>query len=444
MSYIVVGNSAAGLFAVEEIRRHDTRSELIVLTAEQEPSYSRCLTTYFLAGDIPVSQLYLRNADSAQQLNLKIVYGVKVNWIDPTHQIVRSTDGREWHYSKLLLAMGSSAHKPSIPGGNLPEVFTLRTMEDALAINKVLEQGAQKAVVIGGGLVSLKSAYALKKRGLEVTVVVSSRQILSQMLDLKEANLIQEYLRVNGLKFLLQTEVLSITGESHVQGVLTSPQTELAADMVIIGKGVRPNIEDLSEFGFNIGQGLQVDSSLATNLPNIYAAGDIAETWDFVPQRFTVNATWPNATTQGRIAGANMCGGKEIYPGSLGLNSVDFFGLSAMSVGITKFQDIKELENWEQEENLKMVGDMPIYRKLIWQRNVSGLTPNSPQTQALREVNNSSLTPIYILKGFVLVGDTSQGGVLTAIIKAGRPLTLAQRKLTLGKRGHLAVGMIKT
>ena len=283
MNYIVVGNSAAGLFAVEEIRRHDKRSELIVLTAEQEPSYSRCLTTYFLAGDIPVSQLYLRNADFAERLNLKIVYGVKVNWIDPTHQIVRSADGREWHYSKLLLAMGSSAHKPSIPGGNLPEVFTLRTMEDALAINKVLEQGAQKAVVIGGGLVSLKSAYALKKRGLEVTVVVSSRQILSQMLDLKEANFIQEYLRVNGLKFLLQTEALSIIGESHVQGVLIAPQTELAADMVIIGKGVRPNIENLSEFGFNIGQGLQVDSSLATNLPNIYAAGDIAETWDFVP-----------------------------------------------------------------------------------------------------------------------------------------------------------------
>ncbi|SPF52959.1 NAD(P)H-nitrite reductase [Candidatus Desulfosporosinus infrequens] len=442
MSYIVVGNSAAGLFAVEEIRRHDTQSELIVLTAEQEPSYSRCLTTYFLAGDIPVSQLYLRNTDFAQRLNLKIVYGVKVNWIDPTLQIVRSADGREGHYSKLLLAMGSSAHKPSIPGGNLPEVFTLRTMEDALAINKVLEQGAQKAVVIGGGLVSLKSAYALKKRGLDVTVVVSSRQILSQMLDLKEANLIQEYLRVNGLKFLLQTDVLSITGESHVQGVLTSPQTELAADMVIIGKGVRPNIEDLSEFGFNIGQGLQVDSSLATNLPNIYAAGDIAETWDFVPQRFTVNATWPNATTQGRIAGANMCGRKEFYAGSLGLNSVDFFGLSAMSVGITKFQDIKEPENWEQEENLKMEGDNPIYRKLIWQKNVSSLTLN------LREENNSSLTPIqdsplYILKGFVLIGDTSQGGVLTALVKAGRPLTLAQRKLALGRRGQLAVEIIK-
>ncbi|OLN32030.1 NAD(P)/FAD-dependent oxidoreductase [Desulfosporosinus metallidurans] len=417
MTYIVVGNSAAGLFAVEEIRRHDTQSELIVLTAEQEPSYSRCLTTYFLAGDIPASHLYLRNTDFAKRLNLKIVYGVKVNGIDPTRQVVRSADGWEWRYSKLLLAMGSSANKLTIPGGTLPEVFTLRTIEDALAINKVLEQGAQKAVVIGGGLVSLKSAYALRKRGLEVTVVVSSGQILSQMLDLKAAGMIQEHLRVNGLKFRLQTEAITITGEDHVQGVLIAPKTELATELVIVGKGVRPNIGKLRNFGFNIGQGLQVDSSLATNLPNIYAAGDIAETWDLVRQKFTVNATWPNATTQGRIAGANMCGRQEVYPGSLGLNSVDFFGLSAMSVGITKLQDNNDPGDWDQEETLKMVGDKPNYRKLIWQGD--------------------------ILKGFVLLGDTSQCGVLTGLIKTGRPLTQAQKNLTLGKSGTLAVGLMK-
>lgn len=417
MAYIVVGNSAAGLFAVEEIRRHDTQSELIVLTAEQEPCYSRCLTTYFLAGDIPASHLYLRNTDFAKRLNLKIVYGVKVNGIDPTRQVVRSADGWEWRYSKLLLAMGSSANKLTIPGGTLPEVFTLRTIEDALAINKVLEQGAQKAVVIGGGLVSLKSAYALRKRGLEVTVVVSSGQILSQMLDLKAAGMIQEHLRVNGLKFRLQTEAITITGEDHVQGVLIAPKTELATELVIVGKGVRPNIGKLRNFGFNIGQGLQVDSSLATNLPNIYAAGDIAETWDLVRQKFTVNATWPNATTQGRIAGANMCGRQEVYPGSLGLNSVNFFGLSAMSVGITKLQDNNDPGDWDQEETLKMVGDKPNYRKLIWQGD--------------------------ILKGFVLLGDTSQCGVLTGLIKTGRPLTQAQKNLTLGKSGTLAVGLMK-
>jgi len=206
-----------------------------------------------------------------------------------------------------------------------------------------LEHGAQKAVVIGGGLVSLKSAYALRKRGLDVTVVVSSEQILSQMLDAKAASLLQEHLRINGLKFLLQTEPMSIIGEDHVQGVMITPETELAADLVIVGKGGRPNIQDLKDLGFKIGHGLQVNSSLATNLPNIYAAGDIAETWDFVRQRFTVNATWPNATIQGRIAGANMCGKQEVYPGSLGLNSVDFFGLSSISVGITKLLDI----NWK-------------------------------------------------------------------------------------------------
>lgn len=417
MSYIVVGNSAAGLFAVEEIRKHDTQSELIVLTAEQEPSYSRCLMTYFLAGDIPASQLYLRDADLAERLNLKVIYGVEVNRIDSEHQTVQSSDGREWHYSKLLLAMGASANKPSITGENLREVFTLRTINDALAINQVLERGAQKAVVIGGGLVSLKSAYALRKRGLDVTILVSSDQILSQMLDAKAAGMNQRHLETNGLRFLIQTEAMAITGKDHVQGVLVTPKTELTADLVIVGKGIRSNIGQLGNSGFNIGRGLQVDSYLATNLPNIYAAGDIAETWDLVRKQFTVNATWPNATTQGRIAGANMCGCQVVYPGSLGLNSVNFFGLSTMSAGITKLPKGTDQGDWNQEESLRMLGDLPIYRNLIWQEN--------------------------ILKGFVLVGDTSQCGVLTSLVKSGRSLTQSQKNMALGKRGTLAVGMIK-
>ena len=416
MSYIIVGNSAAGLFAVEEIRRHDTKSELIVLTAEQEPSYSRCLTTYFLAGDIPASHLYLRDTDFANRLNLKVVYGVEVNGIDSERHIVQSTDGREWHYRKLLIAMGASPNKLSIPGRDLPEVFTLRTMKDALDIDIILEQGAKKAVVIGGGLVSLKSAYALRKRELDVTVLVSSDQILSQTLTAKAAGILQRHLETNGLSFLLQTEAIAIIGEKHVQSVLIAPDLELTADLVIVGKGVRPNIELIRDCGFNIGQGLQVDSFLATNLPNIYAAGDIAETWDLVRQKFALNATWPNATTQGRIAGANMCGRQEVYPGSLGLNSVDFFGLSTMSVGVAKLQKTGDQGDWHQEENLKIIRDLPVYRNLVWQGD--------------------------ILKGFILVGDTSQVGVLTALVKSGRPLTQVQKNLAIGKRGTLAVGLL--
>ncbi|WP_088186987.1 FAD-dependent oxidoreductase [Desulfosporosinus sp. FKA] len=416
MRYIVVGNSAAGLFAVEEIRRHDTQSELLVLTAEQNSSYSRCLTTYFLAGDIPASRLYLRNDDFAEQLNMNIIYGVNINRVDSVRQLVQSIDGREWRYDKLLLAMGSSAKKLTIPGKNLPEVFTLRTMEDAEAINKVIERGSKKAVVVGGGLVSLKCAYALRKRGLEVIVVVSSRQILSQMLDDKAAGIIENHLRANGIQFLFQTEVITVSGKDRVQVVLLSPQTELAADLVIVGKGVCPNVGDLRHCGFNIGKGIQVDALLATNLPNIYAAGDIAETWDIVRQRFTVNATWPNAATQGRIAGANMCGVHNVYSGSLSQNSVDFFGLSAMSAGITKLNKTMGTGDWEEELAQRIIDGRTIYQKLIWQGDV--------------------------LKGFILVGDTSQCGVLTALVKSGRPLTRAQKNVALGKRGTLATELI--
>lgn len=416
MKYIVIGNSAAGLFAVEEIRKHDTQSEIIVLTKDEEPSYSRCLTTYFLAGDIPDYRLYLRDSDFLQRLKLTIVYGVEIQRIDPENQRVQSTDGREWEYGKLLLAMGASAKKLSIKGGTLPEVFTLRNLQDALRINEVIEGGAQKAVVIGGGLVSLKSAYALKKRGLDVTAVISSPQILSQMLNQKAAHIIQKHLEAHGLKFLLNTSPEAITGKDRVRGVLIPPDSALPADLVIIGKGVKPNVGALNNPGFKIGRGLQVDAYMATSLPNIFAAGDIAETWDLVRREYTVNATWPNAAAQGRIAGANMCGQREPYPGSLSFNSVDFFGLAAMSVGITRIPANEPHNHWSQDESLSMIDGRPSYQCLIWQGNV--------------------------LKGFTLMGETSQGGILTALLKAGRPFSHGEKVLARTKRGSLAVGQI--
>lgn len=146
--------------------------------------------------------------------------------------------------------------------------------------------------------------------------MISSGQLLSQMLNKGAGDLIQRRLSAHGVRFLLQTSATAIKGTDHVQGVLIANLTEPEADLVIVGKGVRPKIGNLRDFGFNLGLGVQVDSSLATNLPNIYAAGDIAETWDLVRQKFTVNATRPNATTQKNGRGSahlsqfNLAGGR--------------------------------------------------------------------------------------------------------------------------------------
>lgn len=439
MKYLIVGNSAAGLFALEEIRRRDRLGTITVLTAEKEPSYSRCLTTYYLAGDIPVSQLYLRSADLAEKLKVRVVYGVKVDGLDSVGHSV-SAQGAEWPYNRLLLATGASAVKSDVPGSGLPEVFTLRTLQDALAINRTIAQGARKAVVIGAGLVGLKTGYALRKRGLEVTVMASSAQILSQMLSPAAAGLIQTHLEEHGLQFLLQTDAVSINGSGRVQSVtlagrngrhpLNSSLREIEADLVVIGKGVQPNLAEWRESGLHLGHGIRVDARLATSLPDVYAAGDVVESWDRVRHKFTVNATWPNATVQGRLAGANMCGFEVKYPGSFPLNSVDFFGLSAMAAGITRLppkpvqaegstraeEPLSQSKgDWTQEERFKLLSGRPTYQSLIWQDDV--------------------------LKGFVLLGDTAQAGVLTNLVKEGRPLSPNLRRLASERRGGLAGGL---
>lgn len=395
MKYLIIGNSAAGLFAAEEIRRRDLESRITLLTSELYPSYSRCLTTYYLAGEISQSQLFLRSLESTSRQKFHIEYMTEVTQLNVAWKKVITRDGREWSYDKLLIATGASPVRLKVPGETLPQVFTLRTMEDTLRIEEMIEWG-KRVVVIGGGLVSLKSAYALHQRGLKVTVVVSSSQILSQMLDSVSAQLLRNHLEEHGLKIILGATVTSILGREAVQGVELNDGRILWADFVIVGKGVEPNIQMLRSSGIQVRKGIVTNDFLETSINDVFAAGDCAETWDRVRNEYRVNSTWPNATIQGRIAGANMTGAQVNYKGSLSMNAVDFFGLSVISVGVIS-PPLKNPygEEWSVKEFLKYLpSGIPVYERLIGCKN--------------------------ILKGFVLVGDTQRAGILTRKVEEGK------------------------
>ena len=422
MKYIVVGNSAAGLFAAEAIRQQDPQAEITVLTADAYPSYSRCLTTYFLAGDIPEAQLFLRTPEALDALGLTIHYGCAVTGLDPTQRVILTASGERYLYDKCLIATGASAVPLDIPGSTLPEVFTLRHLDDAQRIKARLAPGRQ-AVIIGGGLVSLKSAYALLKQGLKVSVIVSSGQILSQMLNEEAAKLLQEHLVKHGLDIVLNQDVTAIEGNGHVEAVRLRSGETLSADLVIVGKGVRPNIQPFLASGLATGQGILVNEHLKTNLPDVYAAGDVAEAWDRLHQTQRLNPIWPNATMQGRIAGANMAGLALTYPGAMGMNSVDFFGLRVISAGIVRppkpsaGQGDPQLPPWRAEDlRLRDAPGHPNYQRLVWQGEA--------------------------LKGFVLVGNTERAGMLTALIQAGQPLSERVRQaLRSGKRSGIFLSL---
>lgn len=463
MKYVLVGNSAAGLFAAETIRAQDPRGEITVLTADVYPSYSRCLTTYYLAGDIGESQLFLRTSEELEALKLNLHYGCPVTGLNPVRREVLTATGEVFSYDKCLIATGASAVAPDVPGSTLPEVFTLRHLENARKIKALLVPG-RRAVIIGGGLVSLKTAYALRKQGLEVKVIVSSGQILSQMLHEEAANILQKHLVEHGLEIILNANVSAIEGSEHVESVQLRGGTRLPADLIVVGKGVHPNTAPFAASGLNIRSGILVNERLETNLPNVYAAGDVAEAWDRLRRTQHVNAIWPNATQQGRIAGANMCGQSLTYPGSMGMNAVDFFGLKIVSVGIinppTPANSLHNHDNHDNHDGLDTPDSINSPTSLNSRDRTLLLIQGDPvRKSAIWHVEDlylrSSLgKPAYqrlvwhddVLKGFVLVGNTERAGILTAFVQANKSLSESvQRKIRNGKRGDiLSLQRIKT
>lgn len=342
MRAIIVGNSAAGVAAVDSLRSASPDAEITLIAEEEGPAYSRVLTSYYLSGQIADKRLLLVDEDFYRSRTVNTRFGRRVTRLSATENALTLNDGTVLGFDRLLIATGSSPQRLTVPGGDLPGVFTLRTRADARAIRHRADQaqatgeGAGRAVVVGGGLVAFKAAEALHARGLAVTMVVSSQQVLSQILDPVTAGLVRRDLEGLGITLLLGENVAGIQGAGRVELVATDRGREIPCDLVVVGKGVRPNVEWLLGSGVDVHRGVVVDGFLRTSRPDVWAAGDVAETWDLARGEKRVNALWGNAVEQGRIAGTNMgspSAAALAYPGSLSENSLHWEGLSVISVG---------------------------------------------------------------------------------------------------------------
>ena len=386
MNYLIVGNSAAGVFAAEAIRQADSEGEITILTDEAYQAYSRCLTSYYIGDAVTEEELYFQSAKFYDEKRINLLTKTKAMSLDCPEKIVRTAEGLAYKYDKLLIATGATPKKLKIPGAQLKDVFYLRTLDDAKAIRKKA-QTSKNILILGAGLVSLKVAYNLLKIGMKVKVLVSSNQILSQILDLKSAEMVQKILEVQGMEFLFGAQPIQILADSQgsVEGVLLADDQRVTGDMVLVGKGVSPKVDWIKDSGIVVYKGIFVNEFMETTVPDIYAAGDVVETYDFIQGQFKINAIWPNASRQGRIAGLNMAGNRKAYEGSLSMNAVDFFGTTLISVGITKAitTDYRE-DIYYSEKNNK-------YRKLVYLKDK--------------------------LVGYILLGDIKEAGQLMSELR---------------------------
>lgn len=335
MRYVLVGGSAAAVSALEAIRSVDKSGQIDLFSDENVPLFSRVLLPYYVAEELSKPLLNFRSADFFEENNINAHIGVRVQKINPDSNTVTADDGNTYEYDKLLLATGGNAITPKIPGVDKDGISTLKTMQDA---ERIYQFDGDRAVVIGAGSIGVESCISLMRKGFRVTLLEQLGHVLPTVFDDEAAGIIRGVIEQMGIEVITGERAIEFTGNGRVQSVVTSTG-EIECDNVILSVGVRPAVELAESAGIEIGMmgGITTDSRMLTSCPDIYAAGDVCETFDIARNQSFINAIWPMAVEQGRIAGLNMAGQDRQYAGSVRMNSIgNFIGIPAMSMGVTR------------------------------------------------------------------------------------------------------------
>jgi nitrite reductase (NADH) large subunit len=334
MKYVIIGGSAAAVSAVEAIRSIDKHSTIDLFSDENTALFSRVLLPYYVAEQLSKPLLNFRSADFFDEFEVTPHVGVRVEEISADAKTVKADDGKTYPYDKLLLATGGNAIVPKLPGVDKEGISPLKTMADA---DRVLNMKGKKAVVIGAGSIGVESAISLLKRGMKVTLIEQLSQILPTVFDEEGAGMIRKAIEGMGVEVITGERATEFQGNGHVTAVSTRDVT-VDCDMVLLAVGIRPAVELAKGVGIEIGSmgGIKTDNQMRTSSPDIFAAGDVCQTFDIARNTPYVNAIWPMAFEGGKIAGLNMAGHKAIFQGSVRMNSIgNFVGFPAMSVGVT-------------------------------------------------------------------------------------------------------------
>ncbi len=342
MKLIVIGGVAAGMSAAARAKRRNKSLEITVYEKSGYVSYGACGLPYFIKGDIPVvEQLIVRTPAQFARQGIKALVHHEVIDVDvAAHTVtVKNLDTGavfEDKWDELLITTGASPVRPPLPGLDLPGVFTLRTVEDGIAIKEWIEKKHPwQAVVVGGGYIGLEMAEALAANGMYVDVVEMLPQVLPNM-DEDMAALVNETLQRHGVSVHLENSVRAFVGDGRVERVMAGNMA-LDADLVLISVGARANIPLAEKAGVAIGPSgaIAVDDHQRTTTPHVWAAGDVAEAWHRVLNQPVHIPLGTTANKQGRVAGTNIAGGDATFPGIVGTAAVKVFDLEVARTGLS-------------------------------------------------------------------------------------------------------------
>ena len=370
---VVIGGVAAGMSAASSYRRLKPEAEAVVLEKDYFISYGACSLPYYVSDDLKdFNQLIsLTPKVATEERGIDVRTRHEVTSIDVKNKQVhvRNLEAGETSslsYDKLVIATGGLPIKPPLPGIDLENVFTIRTLLDGIAIKKYIddwgafevcvgspeclyinrygnEKRPMKAVIVGGGYIGMEMCESLRKRGLEVAVIEKMDRVLGTM-DLEITRIVEEKIQAEGVKLYKETSVEGFKGEKgRLQKVITD-KGEFDADLVLLAIGARPNVELAKNAGVELGVAgaIQVNEYLETNVPDVYGAGDCAEAMHLVTDKKVYIALGTTANKQGRIAGENAAGLNKKFEGIVGTAVTKIFDLEVARTGLSSVDATRE------------------------------------------------------------------------------------------------------
>ena len=363
MHVIIVGGGAGGLSCAARLRRLDNAAKITVLEKSNEVSVASCGLPYYIGGVI--AERAVMQVASMAMLNkvfdLDVRLSCGVSSINPRSKTVCLQDGGELSYDKLVLAVGAKAFVPNVKGADNPRCFTVKSLSDADNIKQyIATHNVRTAVVVGGGFIGVEVAENLHEIGINTTLAEAASQILPP-LDTDMVCQLHEHLRQKGLNLCLNDGLKEITAT----GIILNSGKEIAADIVILAIGVRPDTAFLNDSGIELTEKglIKTNEYMQTNVADVYACGDSVVVKDFVSGKFAMIALAGPANRQGRLIADHIAGVPYPYNASQGTGIVKVFDLTAAFTG----------NNEKQLQNNKISYE----KMLIWGSSHAGYYPNA-------------------------------------------------------------------
>lgn len=345
MKIIIIGGVAAGTSAAAKARRNNEQAQITIFDADQDVSYSGCGLPYFIGTEIKSrSQLVPRDAHFfKQKYNVDVHTGHKVLDIDPHNKVVtvQKLANQEIFtaaYDKLVMATGASPVILPVDDSDKTNVFHLRNVVSADDIRKyIVEAKPRTAVIVGSGFIGLEMAENLTALGIRVTVVELASHVMPA-LDGDVAVYVEEHLREKGIECITNDSVVSLAGSPMVNKAVLQSGREVVADMIVMAVGVRPNVSLAQTAGIALGVtgAIAVNSKMETNIADIYACGDCAESYSLITGKAFYRPLGSTANKMGRIAGDQVTGGDLEFRGGLGTGIFKVFDLAVAQTGLTE------------------------------------------------------------------------------------------------------------